>query len=953
MKDRIIKLSALAVAALALFSCAKTEVDFTTEETVVKEKTGIPFDLTVSAAETKTVNAGNATTWASTDAITLFHAVTGSSTYVYDDSFTANAAGASVKFSGTLGDALDGETNYDWYAIYPAVDDLNNTPAEFSYVTIGSVAGENQVQVGNDNKAHLAGTYFPLYGKKSNLAAATKPTISMKQMASVLAVKVTNRIPEDIVVTNVTVTCSGISDGLVGEYQVDITGDTPAYTTSTVNSTAKLSVTSGDALSTGETGTFYLAVKPFTAAAGQKITIVVTTDQGTQTSVSNALGADFVFRAGKIHDLYFNFTNKSLTAKEFKYNSSEWLTAQGVDLPVASSGTNLTSKTQTESPITITSTNGSTPTRVFNSSGNYALRVYPSGGSFTCHSTGTNLISKIAVTGSGFGENVANVSTVNGSLSGDPKNIIWNGLSQDVTILAGDNLIIETITVFYQSSTASDYVASFPVVVKTVPYNTTSTTFDVKGTNITNITAVGTTGFSSASYSADVLTVNMTANESSDPRTITITATGTPATSATTLKVIQEGAPTKINTLSNGMSGVTVVAQVTALTTKGIVITDDTASIYVYLNSDPSATYSIGQTVTVSGAVSQNYKGLQFNASGSAATVTSGATGSYDYPSPATYGLAEVTAFNADDSGRLATYVQFSGVVDHSSSYYNFYVGGTSAINATLYNAPSSFTTGLATGDYVTIKGYAAVISGGKMGVYVTELTESDTAPALIFSDIADVPAAGVTNQTHTVTPYRIPGAAPEVTYDGCVSAASINAACNTVTYSVSANNDATAKSGTIVITFTVSAQTYTYTINVTQDAKVTGTSVSVNIGTYATANSWANNTKYTSLTIDSNVSASVSGGSNSGKYYTSGNEWRFYQTENPTLTINAGTHTISSVTVTYSISNTGVLKHGGDNVASGSTVSVGASSVSFSVGNTGSATNGQVKITAITVVYN
>ena len=55
---------------------------------------------------------------------------------------------------------------------------------------------------------------------------------------------------------------------------------------------------------------------------------------------------------------------------------------------------------------------------------------------------------------------------------------------------------------------------------------------------------------------------------------------------------------------------------------------------------------------------------------------------------------------------------------------------------------------------------------------------------------------------------------------------------------------------------------------------------------------------------------------------------------------------------ITYSISNTGVLTLNGSNIASGKVVNVNANTVTFGVGNTGTATNGQVKITAIEVVY-
>lgn len=130
-------------------------------------------------------------------------------------------------------------------------------------------------------------------------------------------------------------------------------------------------------------------------------------------------------------------------------------------------------------------------------------------------------------------------------------------------------------------------------------------------------------------------------------------------------------------------------------------------------------------------------------------------------------------------------------------------------------------------------------------------------------------------------------------------------------------------------------------------------TEVSVTIGDYATTNGWANGTKYESVTLDANVTATVSAtDANSGKYYTSGNQWRLYQTGNATLTIATSSGTLSSVKVTYASQNTGVLKNGTETVASDAVLSVTGSSITLSVGNSGSATNGQARVTAITVVY-
>lgn len=137
------------------------------------------------------------------------------------------------------------------------------------------------------------------------------------------------------------------------------------------------------------------------------------------------------------------------------------------------------------------------------------------------------------------------------------------------------------------------------------------------------------------------------------------------------------------------------------------------------------------------------------------------------------------------------------------------------------------------------------------------------------------------------------------------------------------------------------------------------GTDLSVTISDYATANSWTGSGggPYTSVTLDANVTATVSGGSNTGKYYS---DWRLYQGESATITITTTSGTLSSITYTYSTSNGGVLNTSGNGTsiaagyrkASGTSISVSGTSYTLYVGNTGTKTNGQVRITKIEVSY-
>lgn len=155
-------------------------------------------------------------------------------------------------------------------------------------------------------------------------------------------------------------------------------------------------------------------------------------------------------------------------------------------------------------------------------------------------------------------------------------------------------------------------------------------------------------------------------------------------------------------------------------------------------------------------------------------------------------------------------------------------------------------------------------------------------------------------------------------------------------------------------VTTTKTAHTYDAAGNcVCGRAKVTNTTVSVTIQEYASIKSWSNGTQYLEVILDSNITVTLTGGSNTGKYYSSGYTWRVYQNENPTIVVTAtGNKKIVSVKITYDIDKTGTMTLNSEQVASGTVVNVDKTSVTFGVGNTGSVTNGQVRIKSIEVVY-
>lgn len=118
-----------------------------------------------------------------------------------------------------------------------------------------------------------------------------------------------------------------------------------------------------------------------------------------------------------------------------------------------------------------------------------------------------------------------------------------------------------------------------------------------------------------------------------------------------------------------------------------------------------------------------------------------------------------------------------------------------------------------------------------------------------------------------------------------------------------------------------------------------------------ATANNWADATQYTSFAMDDIITVSVTGGANTGKYYTNGHNWRLYANESAELNVVASGATLKSVTVTYSVKDNGVLLFDGETVESGTSVTATGASASFVVSQS-TGNKGKVFVSAISVTY-
>ena len=292
---KIISWGMMLATAFTLTNCAK-EIDAPVQE---PETTGYPFEIVASTVDTKTVNDGMSTKWAAGDKLNVFHVLSDETNYVNDNDFTVSDIEAGV-FTGTIAEQLDVEEEYDWYVMYPYNEKVI-TPGEktagFTY--IGYSTGLNQT--GYNSMASLKGSVCPLYGIAKY--AGVRPEITMNHLSSIVAINVTNKNEDPLTISSASFTAP---EDIVGSYFIDITGESVVYTPSDANyvkNTAIVNVTSGaTALAKGESAILYAAIKPFTAAAGQKLTLSVN-GYSKEIELSNPV----TFAAGKIKTLNFGY----------------------------------------------------------------------------------------------------------------------------------------------------------------------------------------------------------------------------------------------------------------------------------------------------------------------------------------------------------------------------------------------------------------------------------------------------------------------------------------------------------------------------------------------------------------------------------------------------------------------------------------------------------------------
>ena len=180
----------------------------------------------------------------------------------------------------------------------------------------------------------------------------------MHHLTSILEVVVTNAIGEEITVNEVSIKTA--NEKIIGTYYVNFAVDPVVYTPSGdsyVNNYAALTVNEGTPIAVGSSAKFYIAIKPFVSAAGESLTLRVSTDKGIcEKSLELNEGTQFV--AGNIKPLKFAFDSAQT-------NTSDWVLVTDISEIVAGEYV-IVAKTDTNTGLLPSITTSSEP--VYNTS---------------------------------------------------------------------------------------------------------------------------------------------------------------------------------------------------------------------------------------------------------------------------------------------------------------------------------------------------------------------------------------------------------------------------------------------------------------------------------------------------------------------------------------------------------------------------------------------------------
>jgi hypothetical protein len=163
---------------------------------------------------------------------------------------------------------------------------------------------------------------------------------------------------------------------------------------------------------------------------------------------------------------------------------------------------------------------------------------------------------------------------------------------------------------------------------------------------------------------------------------------------------------------------------VTAICSRGFILTDNSGSMLAYLGSAPE--YAVGDQIKAEAIISSYGTALQIS---NKSTFEKVGEQSYTYPTPTTYDLAKMITAVARTTDEVCEYVQFTGKTTISGNYINVYMGeNEGGVQGSVYYATDEVKAMAVDGTNQTYTGYFTSVSSGKyFNVIVTNITSAGT----------------------------------------------------------------------------------------------------------------------------------------------------------------------------------------------------------------------------------
>ena len=300
MKNFFVRLASLLVMGSAvLVSCVRVQDVEDPTESLSAQMT-----IVASLDGTRTANDGNATVWVEGDLISALHCDAENPTSYRLEKFT------NVNPNEFKGNVHNLSAVNNWYIMYPYSTDFESADA-------APISIVDQVQNGNDNRAHMAGEAFPLYGRNFNVDKADAVTINMQNILAVFRASVTNKSAQPIIVKRVVVTTP---KAVSGQFTGDLTQTPVVWTPGEQTSNSiTLEVQNGTALAVNAETYFYVGLMPFTLEAGSelKIQVVAVHPNAPETEISYYITRSWAdpvsWNSGRIQGVGINFDENHQT----------------------------------------------------------------------------------------------------------------------------------------------------------------------------------------------------------------------------------------------------------------------------------------------------------------------------------------------------------------------------------------------------------------------------------------------------------------------------------------------------------------------------------------------------------------------------------------------------------------------------------------------------------------